>query len=188
MPGSLTLFAILQCFNQRNIVNDKPCSFTYDAEMVISVQDGKLLLAIAVLDHFADAEKAAFVDGTFYVVSGRVTSINLNVILGDDPNPDRYEFLLDADMVHSHLSLAHTRLLNCVTQMQLLPETTGYPPLLPRISISGAVHFRSLLPFPLSTTVRRPVQKRACVNSFSTFATSLPGVSILPATSASYPL
>jgi hypothetical protein len=185
MPGSSTLFAILRCSNQRNVVAGKPRSFTYDAEMVISVEDGKPSVAVAALNHFADAEEAAFIDGAFYVISGRIASIDSNVVLGNNPDPDRYEFLLDADLVSSSFSLARTVSLNCLTQMQLLPETTGYPPLQPRISISGAVRFRSLLPFPLSRNTCRPVQKRASVNSSSMFATSSSGVSVPPAISAS---
>jgi len=35
--------------------------------------------------------------------------------------------------------------------MQLLPETAGYPPLQPRVSISGAVRTHTPVPFPFPT-------------------------------------
>ena len=104
MPGSSTVFAILRCSNQRNVFADKPRSFTYDAQMVIAFEDEKPsipIFALAALNHFADDDDPAFVDGAFYMVSGRIASIDNDFALGDEPDADRYEFLLDADMVRS---------------------------------------------------------------------------------------
>jgi hypothetical protein len=109
MPGSSTLFAILRCSNERNVYADKPRSFTYDAELVIGFENKKPsvpLFAVAALNHFADDDDPPFVNGAFYIVSGRIASIDNNFVLGDEPDADWYEFLLDADMVRSSFAAA----------------------------------------------------------------------------------
>ena len=109
MPGSSSLFAILRCFNQRNVYADKPRSFMYDAQMVIGFENEKQfvpIFAVGPLNHFADDDDPAFVDSAFYMVSGRIASIDNNFVLGDEPDADRYDFLLDADMVRSSFPTA----------------------------------------------------------------------------------
>jgi hypothetical protein len=93
----------------------------------------------------------AFVDGAFYIVSGRIASIDNDFVLGDEPDADRYEFLLDADMVRSSFPSASASSLTCPPSDAVASRDSGLSsPTATRVNIRCRAYTPSP-PFPFPT-------------------------------------
>lgn len=99
MPGSSTIYALLRCYNKRQIIPIKNRTFTFDADFVVGFEGDHVLEETAILNHFVPQEDDSFVENAFYTVYGKVASIDSSYMVELGLDPDQFQFVIDADVV-----------------------------------------------------------------------------------------
>ena len=102
MPGSLYIFGILCCYNER--LANKGCTFSYNADFVIVFEGDEVKKQKALLIHFTLQESKLFVDQAFYSVSGKVATTDSSFDVGGGVNVDDYQLFIEANEVCHKLS------------------------------------------------------------------------------------
>lgn len=99
MPGSSTIYGLLCCYNKRHIVPNKNRTYTFDVDFVVGFEGECVIEQTAIMTHFVLQEDDGFVENAFYTVYGKVASIDSLYVVEDGVDPNKYQFVIDAEVV-----------------------------------------------------------------------------------------
>jgi hypothetical protein len=101
MPGFSHIFGFFPLYNNRILDRDKkPRTHTYDADVVIGLDDtGEVQTVSALVQFFVSQDAYEPVEGTLHFIHGMICSFVPESMLLSDCSPVDYELLIDADFV-----------------------------------------------------------------------------------------
>jgi hypothetical protein len=103
MPGFSHIFGFFPLYNNRVLDRDKkPRTHTYDADVVIGVDEtGEVQAVSALVQYFVPQDAYEPAEGTLHFVHGKICTVNPDSVLPEDGGPVDYELLIDADFVRT---------------------------------------------------------------------------------------
>lgn len=102
MPGSTRISGHMPCSQQRVLDPKKPCTFSFNAELVLGHdENGDAVAVTAFLTHFHAPTAGPLPDGALYFISGKVATIDEKFSVGAGFSWSSYLCVIDADKAHS---------------------------------------------------------------------------------------
>jgi hypothetical protein len=125
MPGSSVISGLMACNNSRHVNPTKPRTITFDAELLLGVDaENDLVTLTAVLHYFVPAGEIDPADDCIYLVTGKISSVEVDSPLGEGRAVEEFDLQIDAITVRTllYVVLIHLMFFSSFT---VCPEMLG---------------------------------------------------------------